>query len=249
MLQAVRDYIDAVDSMESDTDLQKAAEDRRFINDTVNVLAVTPVSYVFSAKVKIASGLDTVEVLRDLQERAHAFVLERERIAVRIPISDFYNVLNTEAVTEITLMHPASDLEPESDEVPVAFLEQSLSVSDYREFTDVSTFAAETQPSWSIGEHTSKWWLLFRVEADSDDHVFLGHLVNARRLSIFEPDDDDDTIPKLVPLYTYRVAGELEAVSTTHYQVELESDSPVITGLTDDDSYFLKLLDSVEIII
>lgn len=249
MLQAVRDYIDAVDSMEADADLQVAAEDRRFINDTVNVIAVTPVAYIFCAKVRIAEGLDEVEVLRTLQETAHAFALDRERIATRVPLSQFYSVLSTDQVTEITLMHPMTDLEPESDQVPVAFLEQPLEVSDYRAFTNANTFAAETQPSWSIGEHTSKWWLLFRVEEDSVDHVFLKHLVNARRLAVFEPDDDDATIPKVLPLYTYRVAGGLEEVGTTHYQVELTSDSPAITGLTDNDSYFLRLLDSVEIIV
>ena len=90
---------------------------------------------------------------------------------------------------------------------------------------------------------------MFRIDDTEQDYAFLENLVEGRRIAIFEQDSDDDTVAVLPAVQTYRVAGELESVSTTHYQVELESDSPSVVGLTDDDDYILKLLDSVEIFV
>ena len=188
MLQAVRDYIDAESSAETDADLQSDAEDRRFVCDTVNVLEVGVRPYVLCAKIVVVSGLDALTVLRDVQTLARAFVSEETRIGNRVPLSSFYKVLDIEDVSEVTLMLPSSDLEPDSDAVPVAFGEQPLEVEDYREFSNVSTFAAETEPSWSIGEVSSDWKLLFRVDATEMDYEFLSHLVGGRRVAVFSQD-------------------------------------------------------------
>ena len=68
------------------------------------------------------------------------------RIGERIPLSSFYEVLNVDDVVEVTLEFPTADLEPAKGAVPIAFSEQLLEVETYRAFTDVSTFAAETEP-------------------------------------------------------------------------------------------------------
>ena len=163
--------------------------------------------------------------------------------SLELEAPDYSNIGIRKAFCDSELEADANDI----NRLNIPFNEKKLAVSDYREFTDVSTFAAETQPSWSIGEHTSKWWLLFRVEADSDDYEKLANSLGKRTLAVSEPDKDDSTIPQTPALHTYRVTGELEAVSNTHYQIELESDSQVINNLTDDNPYFLKIFELVEV--
>lgn len=248
MLQAVKNYIAAEGIDETDEDLVAAAENRRFICDTVNVLPAKPHPYIYCAFIRVAEGLDRVEVLRDVQQRARDFVEENERVGERIPLSAFYDVINTEDVTEVILEHPQADIEPDDDAVTVVFNEHPLELENYREFVDVATFAALTGNVWTVGEHTSKWWLLVKVDVDSQDYEYLSYLRVANRISITAQDNMGD--PTGQPLETLRIMGELARIpatgTITHYQVELMGE-PTITGLTDDTDYSLKILDSVEI--
>ena len=68
MLQAVRDYIDAESSAETDADLQAAAEDRRFVCDTVNVIAVDVEPYIFCAKLSCGFRIRRNHSLADSSE-------------------------------------------------------------------------------------------------------------------------------------------------------------------------------------
>ena len=104
-------------------------DERRFICDTVNVLAVGIESYALTAAIKVVPGLDKDTVLTDVQARANAFVKERKVIGKEIPLSHIYAALLTEAVSEITLTSPTANVVPQTGletptplvpEVPVA---------------------------------------------------------------------------------------------------------------------------------
>lgn len=152
------------------------------------------------------------------------------------------------------------DSELEADAIDIYSLsltdqeQEAINISSYHEFTDETTFAAEAQPSWSIGRHTSKSWLLFHVEDDSHEHNIIQSLQDGQRIGIVEPSKNDKTIAKLDALHIYTIAASLKTVTTqidgedvTYYQIEIESDPPTTTELTVGNSYFLKLLAQLDL--
>ena len=106
LLQTVRDYI--------------TEEARRFIDDTIIVSAIGIRSYALTASIKPVLGLDRDTVLADIQQKANDFVIERKLIGQAIPLSHIYAALITDAVSEIDLTAPVSNIVPTDIEVPVA---------------------------------------------------------------------------------------------------------------------------------
>ena len=95
-------------------------DERRFICDTLNVVAISVESYTLTAEITVVQGLDSDTVLADIQAKANAFVTERKIIGQAIPLSHFYAALLTDAISEITLTSPTANIEPTETEVPVA---------------------------------------------------------------------------------------------------------------------------------
>ena len=106
LIKTVRDYI--------------TAEARKFICDTVHVSAIGIRSYALTASIKPTLGLDRDTVLADIQKRAEDFANERKVIGKPIPLSHIYAALITDAVSEIDLSAPVSNITPTNIEVPVA---------------------------------------------------------------------------------------------------------------------------------
>ena len=96
------------------------AEARKFICDTVNVSAIGIRSYALTASIKPVLGLDSNTVLADIQKQAEDFANERKVIGQPIPLSHIYAALITDAVSEIDLSSPVSNIVPTDTEVPVA---------------------------------------------------------------------------------------------------------------------------------
>lgn len=96
------------------------AEARKFICDTVIVSAIGIRSYALTASIKPTLGLDKNTVLADIQKRAEDFANERKVIGKPIPLSHIYAALITDAVSEIDLSAPVSNIVPTNIEVPVA---------------------------------------------------------------------------------------------------------------------------------
>ena len=95
-------------------------EERKFICDTVLVSAIGIRSYALTASIKPVLGLNRNTVLADIQKRAEEFANERKVIGQPIPLSHIYAALITDAVSEIDLSSPVSNIVPTSTEVPVA---------------------------------------------------------------------------------------------------------------------------------
>ena len=244
MLQTVKNHINAQGQNETDSDRLAASKLRRFLGDTVNVLPASVHPYVFCASVRVAHGLEAVEVLKDVQSKARAFVLENEKVGRRIPLSAFYKVIDTDEITEVILMHPQGNVEPDENAVPVVFAEHDLSVQQYETFTDAASFGRERGLAWTVGGGN----LLFRVGAGSQDHQFLQYLRTANRITVTAFDAEGN--PMSQSLHTYRVNGELShqtaAGGSSYYQIGLLG-AASLTGLTNGTSYRLKILDSIEV--
>ena len=105
LITTVRDYI--------------TEEARKFICDTVLVSAIGIRSYALTASIKPVLGLDRNTVLADIQKRAEEFADERKVIGQPIPLSHIYAALITDAVSEIDLSSPVSNIVPTNIEVPV----------------------------------------------------------------------------------------------------------------------------------
>ena len=95
-------------------------DERKFLCDTVNVVAISVESYTLTATIKPVLGLDRNLVLADIRSRANEFVKERKIIGQPIPLSHIYAALITDAISEITLTSPTANIEPTETEVPVA---------------------------------------------------------------------------------------------------------------------------------
>ena len=244
MLQTVKNHINAQGQNEADADNLKAAKLRRFLGDTVNVLPAQVHPYVFCATIHVAQGLDHFEVLKDIQERARAFVIENEKVGLRIPLSAFYKVLNTDQVTEAVVMHPQGNIEPTDNAVPVVFAEHDINLKLYETFSTNANFARGSGLAWTVGTNA----LLFRITAGSQDHQFLSYLRTANRITITAYDNEDNLMSQ--PLHTYRANGQLThhtvAGGGVYYQIALIG-TPDLTGLNDGENYKLKILDSIEV--
>ena len=244
MIQTVRNHINTQGQNETDTDRLRDAKLRRFLCDTVYVLPAQVHPYVFCASIHVATGLDTFEVLTDIQERARAFVIENEKVGQRIPLSAFYKVIDTEAITEVILMHPQGNVEPNENAVPVVFTEHLLSLQRYETVSSPTSFGRETGAAWGIHGNN----LLFRVTPNSQDHQFLTYLRTANRITVTAFDAEGNLISQ--PLKTYRVNGQLAhqtaAGGSSYYQIGLIG-TPDLTGLTNATNYQLKILDSIEV--
>ena len=111
------------------------AKERRFLCDTVDVAAVAVLSYELQATLVVAPGFTPATVVADILKRANAFVKERQIIGKEIPLSHIYAALITEAVAELTLTKPASNVIPKkggivsnADEVPEVPVASSVQI-------------------------------------------------------------------------------------------------------------------------
>lgn len=243
MLQAVKNYINAEGQNETDAVRLREAELRRFVCDTVNVLPAEVHPYVFCAIIHTSLGLDPQTVLIDIQTRARKFVEDQEKVGQRIPLSAFYDVINTDEVAEVILEYPTATVEPAKNEVPVVFQAHDLAVEGYETFTNVATFAAASGSGWTVESNT----LLFRIDEDSGDREFLAHLRTANRISIRAQDSVGN--PRGQPIKTFRVSGELSRQTSganVYFQIALMGVNTV-AGLTDATNYSLQILDSIEV--
>ena len=252
-LQAVKDYIHAVGGSWTDPEAETAAEQRRFICDTVNVEAISTLSYILCADIHVLPGLVKSTILEEIQNDAQDFVDEEAKIGNKIPLSSIYAVLDTDTVSEVTLLHPTTDVEPDRDTVPIALEEQELDVQEYKTFDTWLNFGLTTDAGWSLAEYNSEWYILFTQDITDADNDILNDIKTARRFSVYSTDDDgnEDEL-----LYTYRVADEkdeYENPSNTdnpddrvHSYFEL-TEEPERGDLTVGDDYILKARNSIEI--
>ena len=244
MLQAVKNYLNAMGTNEVNPQREREAQLRRFLCDTVLVFPAEIYPYVICAQVVVPRGLDEDDVLRRLQDQTRAFAEENEQIGHRIPLSQFYNIINTDEVSEIQLMLPSVDVEPKSNAVPIALAEVTLETQGYVDYTDSATFAAQTAPVWSIGVESTDTYIFFKLEAASTDFGHLNRIRNGRRIGIFAQDDDGN--PLSIAAQTLRATGEIEAVGNTHHRIPVTSITP---AMRNGENYTLRILDSLEIFV
>ena len=243
MLQTVRNYIHAVGQNETDRVREEAAQERRFLGDTVYVLPAEVHPYVFCVIIYVVQGLNNLDVLDRVAAAAREFVLSNERVGRRIPLSDFYKVVNTDEVTEVNLEYPTGDIVPAENAVPVVFAEHPLSVQSYESFSTTPAFASGSGEAWTL----NGLQLLFRVPSDSQDKVYLDYLRLANRIAVRALDDEG--LPTGMILHTYRVSGPPVTRTITgniYYELTLVG-TPTATGLVDGTDYDVRILDSIEV--
>lgn len=247
-LQAARNYINAVGAnYGGDSQAEAAAIKRRFICDTVTVEPVGVLPYVICAEITVRSGLNRISVLRDVQLAAQAFVDANKRIERRIALSQIYAVLDATAVEEVRLEYPKTDIEPGKDTVPLAIAEETLEVGTYKSFGAWATFGTTTDTGWSLGENAGTWYIVFTSSISAVDKAVLDTIRECRRIGVYSLNDQGEFIEQI---YRYRIENVIGRHDISggqfHYYLELESE-PDRAGLTVDETYGLRVLNSIEI--
>ena len=246
MLQAVRNYLNAEGSNETDNTLQREAINRRFICDTVNVYPVEPLYYLLRADLTIKPGIDRIELLNRLRMRTREFANQNEKINQRIPLSALYTLIDTEEILEINLIAPTSDISTEEKQVPVALEKRTLSFLEYTTFNNVATFAALTENKWTIATISNELYLLLKIASDSKDLLALEKMLVGNRISIHAIDNNNCALE--TPLLIVRVKNSIQAqpmLAPTYYQIHLEDIST--PSFENNKEYCLHILDSIEL--
>ena len=254
ILSNVKNYLNAHDAdYAGSTELEAEAEARRFLCDTVNVEPVVVFPYNICATIFVEDGLSKVRVLEDIQSRAEDFVSDNEMIGNKIPLSAIYAMLDTDSISEVTLLYPIVDIVLDKMTVPVAMGEEILELQEYKTYSAWTSFGLTTGAGFSIvTAYNSKSYIVFTQDSSVGDQGILDLVRECRRVRIYSLDANGN-VDQI--LYTYQVnasIGSYENPSNSenpsdrvHYYFELQETVTDISDLTSGTDYEVRFLNSL----
>jgi len=140
------------------------ADNRRFIDDTVDVYSIGKRNYTLSANIRPTPGLDANAVLADVQKRAADFVKKSEIIGEPIYLSHIYEAILTESVREITLTQPTANIIPNTGDEDLL----EMDITTYDPANTEAAFNALTGIKWGFLTINSVKYMVFKNITTAD---------------------------------------------------------------------------------